>query len=446
MRDPLEREELIALKKQPTTKHWKLWFQDQFRELPIWRVPVDALALNVDNRRFRAERMWVEERLGRSLDPENNPHDESSIESLLLDSQHQVEGDRIIGKPTDDYQSLKRDWLHRTQESPLWIRPDGTVRNGNRRLAMIKRLQIDEGEAGLQWVEAVILTLEEVDEPTLLEMEQREQLTENFKIRYDDIDYLLALKEMAEIRIVDWFDRDSIEQVAGTLQSMVEQSQPEIVRDLYAIKYMDLFLEDSGQTGKYHVLLRTLEKFRDIGRTMMKVETDYPLEADRILQVLFAAVRAKRPHGEIRAIRRMFRLDRERFTQLADRIDAAEQRSPLDAGPMLAAPDYTGSISEDEEDSEGFEEDSSGPEAEDYPRSEVSAAITLAIDGFEASRQADVLKILQEIVNRVDVLESGSRLVDSINSSSSEALEIKAELVKIYEWFDQRRSMIFNSE
>jgi hypothetical protein len=45
-----------------------------------------------------------------------------------------------------------------------------------------------------------------------------------------------------------------IEQVAGKLQTTVEKSKAEVVRDLYAVKYMDLFLEDSGQPGQYHRL------------------------------------------------------------------------------------------------------------------------------------------------------------------------------------------------
>jgi hypothetical protein len=190
---------------------------------------------------------------------------------------------------------------------------------------MIKRQQREGGDVGLQWVEVVLLDPSDIDEPALLEMEQREQLTENFKIRYNDIDYLLALREAAVNRDIDWFDRGSIDGVAGALQTMVEKSRGEVIRDLYAIKYMDLFLEDSGQPGKYHKLLRTLERFRDVGRTMIDVEEEYPLEADRILQVLFAAVRSGQTHNDIRAIRRMFHRDRGRFDQLATDIEGAEE-------------------------------------------------------------------------------------------------------------------------
>jgi len=198
-----ERTQAIETRKTQCDEKAKLWIHDGWNLRDVWKVPVDALVLNVDNRRFAAERLWVQEQLGRSLDPENYPDDELSVESLLLDKSHRPENGQIVGTPSKDYESLKNDWDRRGQETPFWIRPDGTVRNGNRRLAMIKRVQRQAGDSGLNWVNAVILDPREIDEAALLEMEQREQLTENFKVRYNDIDYLLALREAAQIREID---------------------------------------------------------------------------------------------------------------------------------------------------------------------------------------------------------------------------------------------------
>lgn len=439
MKTAAERTQAIEERKRQTDLPVRLWIRDGWQQVDVYQVPVDALLLNADNRRFRAERMLAEEELGRSLDPENNPDDERSVESLLLDKGHRLEGNRIVGSASDDYEALRNDWLRRDQESPLWIRPDGTVRNGNRRLAMIKRLQREGGDTGLQWVNAVILDPEEIDEPALLEMEQREQLTENFKVRYNDIDYLLALREAALHRDVDWFDRDSIEQLAGGLQAMVEKSKGEVVRDLYAIKYMDQFLEDAGQPGAYHKLLRTLERFRDIGRMMMKVEEDYPLEADRILQVLFAAVRAGARHGEIREIRKMFRSDRSRFDNLAVAIDTAETSwDPSGGAPSLASPSPEDLATEEDEDdaSEG-----PGPTVINYPRDDVRAAIETAIDGFGAASQSDVLQILREVGNRLEVLDERDRLERALEDEDQRAA-IEIELRRLIEWSSHRRALI----
>ena len=404
----------------------------------MWEVPVDALALNVDNRRFAAERLWAQEQLERSLDPENHPDDELSVESLLLDKSHRVSNGRIAGTSSKDYESLKNDWDRRGQETPFWIRPDGTVRNGNRRLAMIKRVQRESGDSGLRWVLAVILDESEIDESALLEMEQREQLTENFKVRYNDIDYLLALKEAAEIRDVDWFDQELIQEVAGKLQTTVEKSRSEVVRDLYAIKYMDLFLEDSGQPAQYHRLLRTLETFRDIGRMMITIESDYPDDFDRGLQVLFAAVRAGKTYGDIRHLREIFRRDRARFDELSESISAEEATIQPNSLSILASPVET--APEDSDDGEEEYEVSSTPSVTNYPTA-IGRMIDVSIDGYRSARQADTVRVLGEIVNRVDSLSVGGRLSHAL-SDPKEGTAARDALARIVAWVDTQRRLL----
>jgi hypothetical protein len=436
VRIPAERTAYIAERQRPTNRLQRLWVRDAWRDFAIVEVPVDGLVLNVDNRRFRAERMWAQEKLGHDLDPENNPDDERSVESLLLDTAHRIEGPRVIGTASDDYEALRNDWDRRRQESPLWIRPDGTVRNGNRRLAMVKRLQREGGDTGLQWLDAVVLDPADIDEPSLLDMEQREQLTENFKVRYNDIDYLLALSEAAINRGIDWFDRESMDNVAGELQSMVEKSKGEVLRDLFAIKYMDQFLEDAGEPGQYHRMLRTLERFRDIGRMMMQVEDQYPLDADRVLQVLFAAVRSGVPHGDIRSIRSMFRRDRTRFDELVGEIARAEQGWEP-GGPPVAAPIAEPPTEDDDFPDEG---EGPGPEVPNYPRAPVSTAIKVAIDAFDASRQDDLVQVLREVRNRLDILAEQDRLRRACADPEA-ADALAAEIAQVVAWADAHRDL-----
>ncbi|MEU3344124.1 hypothetical protein ABZ723_03800 [Streptomyces sp. NPDC006700] len=436
-----ERAYRIQQEKTSTDDTARLWVQDQWRNFDVYRVPVDALLLNADNRRFRAERMWAEEHLGRPLDPENNPADELSIISLLLDTSHRVEGDQVVGKPTGSSDALKNDWLRRKQESPLWIRPDGTVRNGNRRLSMIKRLQQEGGAAGLGWVEAIILPSNDINEATLLEMEQREQLTENFKVRYNDIDYLLALREAAENRGIDWFEPESMESVAGVLQNMVEKSKGEVQRDLYAVKYMDIFLDDSGQTGEYHRVLKTLERFRDIGRMMQQIEGQYPLEEDRILQTLFAAVRSGKGHLVIRDMRTMFKKDKPRFDTLSATVTTAESEWERE-GPSLSNPSPSVLVdggTGDEEIEGDSESEGPGPEVANYPKGAVGGAIDLALDGFKASRQDDVVKVLQEVCNRLDALGDRERLSAAL--AGDDGAVVRQSLGKIVQWVDDNRRL-----
>ena len=207
----------IAEHGEETDRTVRLWSKDQWKDFRVMRVEVETLLLNPDNRRFSAEKLLMENKLGHSLDPESSPNDERSVISILLDSSLDVDGDKVVGKPSPDCEALEGDWLDRGQESPLWIRPDGTVRNGNRRLAMIKRLQ--DGSPGdvHRWVAAIVLG-PDIDENDLFQMEQREQLTEDFKVRYTDVNLLLSLREAAELVEIVWADNADIERVAGALQ------------------------------------------------------------------------------------------------------------------------------------------------------------------------------------------------------------------------------------
>ena len=432
-----ERRQLLEARRRKGSHTKRLWIPDEFRLFPVWDVPTECLLLTVDNRRFRAERRWAEELLGRPLDPENIPDDLDSIESLLLDTQHRAspDGTRIVGKDSDDTEHLKRDWKARTQEEPLWILPDGTVRNGNRRLAMLRRMAREEGDTGHTRVQVVILDPEEIDEPTLLQMEQREQLTENFKVRYNDIDYLLALKEAADDKGVDWGDRESMEAVAGQLQAMVEKSQGEVFRDLTAIRWMDYFLEESGQPGQYHKLMRQLERFRDVGRTMVKVEEDYSALAPDVIQVLFSAIRAGHPHQDIRRLRNMFLDDRERFLGLRGAIEVAEKDwDPRSSGidtPSRDTGDATPSRSNDED-----EPEAEGPAVPHYPKADVTQAIKVAIDAFD-TRGEDILVLLQEALQRLRQVADDKTFEASMRGGDDRALGLRDTVKAVAEWVGQ---------
>ena len=82
--------------------------------------------LNVDNRR-RGRAALPGSSLAGALIQKNYPDDEGCIEPPLLDKSHRVENGQIIGSPSKDYESLKNDWDRRGQETPFWIRPNGTV-------------------------------------------------------------------------------------------------------------------------------------------------------------------------------------------------------------------------------------------------------------------------------------------------------------------------------
>jgi hypothetical protein len=434
-----ERRRLILTGKEDAGYPARLWAKDEWREFAVFRVPVDALLLNIDNRRFAAERVKFEEELGRSLDPENIPGDVLSVASILLDSGPHLENGIVIGTPSKDYLSLKSDWLARKQEAPFWIRPDGTVRNGNRRLAMLLRLRDELGRDGFERVDAVILDDGDVSEEELFDMEQREQLTENFKVQYTDINRLLALRDAAIAAALDWGDPADVDRVAGLLQPIAgEGDRQYAVIQLNAIRAMDAYLRDQHQEGQYHKLLRQVERFRDIGKIISRMETDYAEQLPDVLRVAFAGIRAGAPHGEIRAIRKIFLEDRPRFDQLLDDINEREEPWLDDAGE-LGEPDLE-ALAEADNDDEG-EVEVPGPVVPNYPIEPVRTLIKNAIDGFAAASNDDVWAVLDQTLNRLTSLtDERRRLESSLQGVGADA--IRDQLRAIVEWSDEARHLL----
>lgn len=423
-----ERRKLLEERKETTGRRVRLWCKDIWKEFEVFRVPVDGLLLNADNRRFAAERKLHEDTLGHSLDPENSPDDEESIVSILLDSNQQVDGNRVKGKPSKDTESLRADWLARKQETPFWIRPDGTVRNGNRRLALLHRLRTDAGVEGNEWVEVVILDPKEINENDLFEMEQREQLTENLKVRYTDINLLLALRDAAQARQVDWADPQSIERVAGELQQAAGGDKAYALIQLYAIKYMDAYLADSNRPGQYQMVLRQVERFRDVGKNMFRMEADYPDESADMMRLAFAAIRAGNRHGDIRALRKMFIEDRPRYEALLKLIEKEEEDWEK-TDTQLANPDLT-TTDTDEED-EADTEEPPGPVVPKYPVQRVNERIKNAIDGFVAANTLNVKSALYQAWSRLETLDNAKVLQAVADDTEG---DVKLLLEQILSW------------
>jgi len=436
--DVNERTEAIA--NAPTENaEARLWVLGEWQNFRVVRVPVSALVLNIDNRRFAAERQLFEEQLGHSLDAETSSIDGLSVEAILLDKDLQLDGDRIVGKPGKDYLALRQDWRRRNQESPFWVRPDGTVRNGNRRLAMLRRLHREEGAGGYEYVDAVVLDSDDINEIAMFEMEQREQLTEDYKVRYTDINLLLAIKDAAEDKDIDWYDDDSIVEVAGELQHVMSNNKNYAVVQLYAIKYMNEYLDDLALPTRYDKLIGQIERFRDVGRIMRTVESDDPDRAPSMLDVLFAAVNAGMTHLEIRKIRSMFTNDRDEFDRLADAIREAEGEwvQPADE-EALADPEVVDDEVDDPE-AVGDQPEPPGPMVTNYPRDTVKDTFHDAMDLHEATKNDNVLKTVKEVNNRLLVLTGSDhdRLGPALAAGDTPGLR---EAVSVMvEWFDEHR-------
>lgn len=439
-----ERTAMLAEQKRATDRTHRVWARDEWQDFEVHEVPVGALLLNVDNRRFGAERKLMEEKLGRSLDVETRPEDERSVMAILLDVQLDVVDGQVVGKPSKDYRALRDDWLKRKQETPFWIRPDGTVRNGNRRLAMVKRLQEEMGDDSFHYVDAVILTPAQISEPDFFEMEQREQLTENQKIQYTDINRLLTIREAAIARGIDWGDPESVNHVAGQIRHLTRGNKSDAAVQLRAIRYMDAFLSDSDSAGQYEKAFGSVERFRDIGRNMAMLEGEMIEHADEMLRICFAAIRADLPFQSIRGLRRLFQVDRGAFDAVRGLVDADEDSWRDAGGGGLGEPDlseYGDPATDDESEGVGDGDEATPPSAAvpNYPVAAVRRRIQNAIDAVD-SRGLAVLDAFRQALSRLETVAIDGEAV-AVALAGSDGEEIRTVLNGIVQWADRARHL-----
>jgi hypothetical protein len=368
----------------------RIWAKNDFVDFPVYRAPTDLLLLNPSNRRFRAEAQQMEHDLGRALDPLASTVDEQSIIALLLDRDPHIDNDRVVGSRNKDTDALIADWHKRHQESPLWIRPDGLVSNGNRRLAMLKRLQAERGKEGYDWVDVIVLDEETYDDETLFEMEAREQLTEGLKVRYTELNLLLTLKDAAEKLEIDWHDRAAIEGTANRIQDLVGNDPRYAKVQLQAIKAMIDYLDWVGHPGEFSRLRGMVERFRDVGKNVAWVATQDPTREVEMLELCFQAIAAGARHPDLREIRRMLKSDSDSFDSLVRTVEsiADEDGAPDEEEPVV--PD-----SEDEDDDDVDEEDDVEDVPETHPRSpkheHILRAIDIAVETSQRARKQDEL-------------------------------------------------------
>jgi len=400
---PDERIAAIKQRSSATNRQSRQWARGKFDDFDILLVPVELLVLNAGNRRFHAEKLNWEEQLGRELDPQSSPADERSIISILLDDNQRIADDEIVGKTSKDAQALISDWRQRGQEQPLWIRPDGFVVNGNRRLAALKRLgaQLGTATGTYSYVEVIVLDYDKISDDEMFQMEAREQLTEGYKVRYGDLNVLLTLREAAIREGISWTDDVSVKAVASKIQDLVGSNASYAEVQLRAIRYMDEYLEYTGEPGRYQRMIGQVERFRDVGKNMSIALREIPDRALDFLVANFQAIQAGLTHLELREFRKLAIEDPQRFESVVQEVNEAIDTG--DPHPAPAAESEASPADEIESDEEAIEEELAVvPIAPTFPRREVQRAFHIALGDREAKQRKDAEASLREAATRLE--------------------------------------------
>lgn len=426
-----ERREMVADRSE------RIWTKTSFEDFPVYRVPTELLRLNANNRRFRAEAQAVEAELGRSLDPEQ---DEASIIALLLDKEPRVEGDRVVGDRNKDTVALEADWQRRRQERPLWIRPDGQVSNGNRRLALVKRLAATEGITGHEWVDVIFMDAQAYNDETLFEMEAREQLTEGYKVRYTKMNLLLTLRDAAERQGIDWHDRDSIKEVAERIQHLVANNPSYARVQLQAVKAMTDYLDWIDRPGDFAALRNKVERFRDVGKNMEWLAENAPEHQAAMLELCFLAVQSGSSHPDIRELRKIVKREPPSFEALVNEVEE------IASEPDGDEPEPSEPIPPDDEDPEDRESDLEEEVVVDGPSTARQRRIFEAVNAVAQTARAHgdppetKLRTAERKLREVDAAE----LLAATSGGAHE--RIRAAIGEVVAWAEAAEAALRQSE
>lgn len=215
------------------------------RRLPVYRLPIRLLNYNLRNGRFAVELMNREEQLGRGLDP-IDPDDAKEIQQLLL----KLNPDRT--------QQLQADIRAKGQLEPGVITHDGSVINGNRRMAILEKMHQEEPIDRWEYLEVHRLP-QDVEARDLWRLEATLQLSRDTRLDYSPMNELLKLREGTNAGL-------SRQQLAA---AMFGRTVEEVKDELYRLEIIDAYLEYTRHPGEYHTVAeeRVSERFIEIQKT-----------------------------------------------------------------------------------------------------------------------------------------------------------------------------------
>lgn len=177
------------------------WKGNNLIDFPVYRVPTKLLSYNFNNTRIRSELEGFLHKTNQTPDPKNEQHI-TKVHDILLHSKWF--GDIRTEK-------LSTDIIERGQLDPAVARPDGILIDGNRRLAILRKLESETNSRTFSTMDICVLD-ELATESDLKALEMRLQMTQSFRVRYGEINTALEFRHLH--RNLHW-TLDEIEEITG---------------------------------------------------------------------------------------------------------------------------------------------------------------------------------------------------------------------------------------
>ncbi len=287
----------------------KVEIKGKIEALESYMLPLSYLQYNRENRRFNLEIQEYEANVGRKLDP-TIKEDVEKIKELLL------QDDTEATKLYDDLKFLGE------QREVAAITHDGVVVNGNRRMATIERLHIENPK---KWEELWVVRLpRDISDKDLWKIEAGLQLSKEKVADYGPVNNLLMIREGKRAGL-------SSAEIAA---SMYGWSEKQVGSDLERLDLIDTFLNFMGGKNKNNYGLikkfQLSEHFIDIQKGLVEKlrNSASKRELTKKLETIFLFLKAhidspnvmKITHWDVRSMCKIL-LDEQTALTLTDSFD-----------------------------------------------------------------------------------------------------------------------------
>ena len=252
----------------------------EYTPLKVYEIPIGdkfetMLRFNLDNSRIIKHVLAAKES-GQELNPERE-ETQDFIRKILLNykfySKHAIK-------------NLKEDLRDAGQLEPAIISCDGTIWNGNRRIAVMAEMSKKKGDPKYSRVKVVFLP--ELTKKELKQMEYRLQLANDFKEDYDRVTLLLLCRE----RINEGW---SYKELENSFKGRYKKTH--IQEFIKRIDLIDNYLERIGRPKGYPILgdkgvefFSAVQSHRDYEKSRKGTN---PVEVDKITSEFFSAAAHK---------------------------------------------------------------------------------------------------------------------------------------------------------
>lgn len=266
------------------------WVAGKKQDLPVYRIPITHIYFNIENGRY-ADRMLRlrREHPGEDIDPREEKW-KLAIERMLAGEHEDTTRDKSA------FDKLKEDIQERDQLRPGVVLPDGGVLDGNRRLAVLRRLAADsKNPSKYEYFEGVILP-EDTSAEDRWRIEAGLQLGISERWDYSPVNEMLKIRQglrMYDALIAEGHlpgTSSAIHRVASAIYGKADVDIQEMADRLQLI---DEYLQFIDEPEAYDKVEGNSEDFLEARRIVTAAENHQidPAQLIRLKAVLFYLIR-----------------------------------------------------------------------------------------------------------------------------------------------------------